>query len=873
MITDRRDAIVNQPIDIGSYRITREARGIGIARVADPDDLAVRPLLLLFLDEPEKPAALFTIDRMMAAGNGQVAEFVGHTTEKVYLVGRIHRPRSHDHGGLSLRVTIQNATEEMTLRLRAQLVLPGEAEPRWLVPGFFYKDNRPEGCTRLYPGFAELGHDPRRLVSQHWAFRSDRTALPAVFCWTFGCFAWAATEGVFGQSRELPRGYGLSGLQLGVEGGQPVLAAEFPYREAPAKYSFCHESRTEPEEVFVNLPVNTPLSVSLELGLGAPDLHAYAPVMKALYFERVERHAMRLRAPAEESEQAAHEGLLRWHHAPKARAIYESAVFDMQFGRDGSHVERPHMHAGWLSGALPAYALLWGGRESGHNPSIIAGTAVLDKLTSALSPAGTIFPVWTEESGWACSFGPEDGTAHSRTVAEACLFIIRALNLELHHDTNHPQWTDAVKSTLNYATGAQREDGAFPAYFDLSVGRPVDYQGVGGLPWVAAAAAGHALLQIPHLKELALRGGEYYSRFLHDEFLFGTIEDQALVPASDDAHWALVSYILLYEVDRNPRWLDLAQRAADLALTWRMGYNILFDLESLAARYNVRTKGGDISSVASPTLGNNGLLSYREMIRLSQYTGDPYYLRRAEDARLYGAQMICREDGQYNGRRGMAPGQLFHTDWWQPKGMILSLSHAMAGALVKYTELVRRRLRVDAITVTPDDADDVDSYVGEKVMYSDMALGEFAPLPAGSGGSGFLDSLGGVSKGPPASRHRPALSGLFSASAQAALEHASMEDVDEEGEEEARPPSLKQVLSERGLKPPLPVADDSQRVPNPFGAPAPRGRSLRGISTDQVPLPGLSSSPVPFPESATSPAKPREEGESDEDVEIKYKIF
>lgn len=862
---------MNQHIDIGNYRLARETRGIGVTRITDPDDLPVRPLLLVYLDEPEKPSALFKIDRLLPVENGTAAEFVGHTTEKVYLVGRLTAPSQHNHGGLNLRMTIQNTTEEMTLRLRAQIILPGEAEPRWLVPGFFYKDNRPDGCGRLYPGFSELGHDPRRLISHNWAFRSDRAAIPAVFCWTFGCFAWIATEGVFGQSRELPRGYGISGLHLGVENGQPVLSTEFPYRETPAKYSFCHETKTEPEELFVNLPVNTPLSVVMELGVGRPDLHAYAPVMKALYFERGERHAMRLRAPAEESEQAAHVGLLRWHYVGKTRSIYESAVFDLQFGRDGSHVERPHMHAGWLSGALPAFALLWAGRESGHNASITAGIAVIDKITSALSPAGTIFPVWTEDSGWACSFGPEEGTAHSRTVAEAALFIIRALNLQLHYHSNHPQWTEAVKSTLNYATGAQREDGAFPAYFDLSVGRPVDYRGVGGLPWVAAAAAGYALFQIPHLKELAVKGGAYYATFLLDEFLYGSVEDQPLVPTSDDAHWALISYILLYEVDRDPRWLDLARRAADLALTWRMGYNILFEPEALAARYNLRTRGGDIGSVASPTLGCNGLLSYREMIRLAQYTGDSYYLRRAEDARLYGAQMICREDGQYNARRGMAPGQLFHTDWWQPKGMLLSLSHAMTGALVKYTELVRRKLKVDAMVVKPDAGDDIDGYKSPVVTFSDMAIGEFsAPPAAGSPAAG-----GGPGSG---AGRQLVLSGLFSPSAQEALQMAAMEDLDREGDgeeqEEARPPSLRQVLSERGINTvPPSLEDDGRRVPNPFNSPSPRGRSQRGLSSDQVPLPTLSSEPVPFPDSAASSTKPAEEGDSDEDVEIKYKIF
>lgn len=832
--------------------------------------------MVIHLDEPEKPSTVFTLNRMTPSENGNSVDIVGFTTDKVYLSMRLAVAGKGVDSTIVSRLMLQNATEEMHLRLRVQIVLTGEAEPRWLVPGFFYKDNRPEGCSRLYPGFSELGHNPRRLISSYWAFRSDRAALPVVFCWSHGAFGWISTEGVFGQSKDLPRGHGVSGLFLGVESGQPCYSVEFPYRETPQKYSFCHEDKTEPEELYLHLPVNTPLHTTLEFGLGKPDLHAYANVIKKLYVERQDRHVMRLRAPVEESEYAAHVGLLRWHYSGRSQAIYETAVFDMQFGRDGGHVERPHMHTGWLSGGLPAYSLLWAGRESKHNESITAGVAVINKITSALSPAGTIFPVWTDEAGWACSYAPEDGTAHSRTIAEAILFIIRAINLELKHDSNHPQWTEAVKSTLNYATGAQREDGAFPTYFDLSVGRPVSYEGAGGIGWIAAAAAGYALLQIPHLKEVATRGGDYYARMVRDEFMYGSVEDQPLVPTCDDPHWALISYLLLYEVDRDPKWLDLARRSADLALTWRMGYNILFDPESMAGRYNLRTRGGDISSIASPTLGSNGLVSYREMIRLAQYTGDDYYRHRAEDARLYAAQMICRSDGQYNGRRGMAPGQLFHTDWWQPKGMVLSLSHAMTGAVMKYTELVRRKLDVDSLVIEPEDEMDMDSYFGEPVMYSDAAMGEYES-PADSSvespfsiGSALGQALGLSSN--PTPRRSEALTGLLSPEAQEAF-NLARGGGEESDDETARPPSARQILSQRGVEIP---EEDQRIVPNPFSAPEPRGRSSRGLSSDQVPLPDFSTSPVPFPEGPAANQGKKSEGEgsdNDEDIEIKYKIF
>lgn len=35
--------------------------------------------------------------------------------------------------------------------IRFELELPPAPDPRWLVPGVFYGENRPEACTRIYP--------------------------------------------------------------------------------------------------------------------------------------------------------------------------------------------------------------------------------------------------------------------------------------------------------------------------------------------------------------------------------------------------------------------------------------------------------------------------------------------------------------------------------------------------------------------------------------------------------------------------------------------------------------------------------------------------------------------------------------------------
>jgi hypothetical protein len=909
---------------IGKYQLTFEARGLRIGRPNDEKPMMVSPLLGFSLTEAGSPTVAFQMQRLNAAGAG-VAEFHAYTSQRTALYGRVTAVAG-DLDGLDVEIRIENATDDLRLRVGAHMVLSGEADPRWLVPGFFYGNNRPPGSTRVYPTYSEINRDLRKLVSNHWAVRSDRAATPLVCAWTYGCFAYIATEGVFGRSRENLDGVGMTGLQFGSEEGQPTLGVEFPYREVPVKFSFCHEDKIEPEETYVILPKTTPMVVRFTLGLGQPDLHAYSPVIRHLYHRFEENNPTPPEGTLESQEHLAHTGLLRWHFDSRQAAIYESASFDRHFGRKGTYTERAHMHAGWLSGALPAYALLWAGREGKHVDSINAGTSVLNKFTAALSPAGTIFPVWTEENGWSCSFGPEDGTAHSRTIAEGVLFLLRAIGLEIKHNANHQQWFEAALSSLNYAMGAQREDGAFPTYYDLTTGRPTSYDGCGGLPWLAAFATGCSLLQKPHFKEVAIKAGEYYSSFIRNGLLYGTVEDLHCVPTSDDCHWALIAYIALYELDRDTKWLGLARKAADLALSWRFTYNVAFSRGSLLGRYGVLTRGGDITSVASPGVGCQGLVSYRELLKLAAYTGDDYYRLRAEDGRRFAQQLVIREDGQFNARAGMVAGLIFHTDWWQPKGMLLTLSNAMAGGLFKYAQLLSRSLNITARTVEDSRAEFGNDLVTEPVFYADIEGPEEQPIAGLVSGAFGVSAVtptprggrsGEVARPPATGPSRPQVQlpgagagGLFNLPGipmpgasgaipkPGALPEPRRQEPLSPAASRTPPPGLsRQDIPRSPSRPevaPPPGSGSRQNVQLPggmteklgsilgIGGGSPRNsRASRGFSGEQIPLPSQGKSePAPYstfgahggaPNPADRPPEPENKG--DDEVEIKYKIF
>jgi uncharacterized protein YyaL (SSP411 family) len=217
----------------------------------------------------------------------------------------------------------------------------------------------------------------------------------------------------------------------------------------------------------------------------------------------------------------------------------------------------------------------------------------------------------------------------------------------------------------------QRPDGNLGTTHHALTGEMLSWAGCAGLAWVGALAeAGGSYLAA------AVRAGEYYARFVLDEFLFGAPEDVDLAPTSEDGYVAVMAYLALFRRTAEPRWLDLAQRAADWMLTFRYAYNTAFPPGTLLEVYGFASRGADNASPANPHLHAYGLICTAELAELSAACGDPYYAERARETLACFRQFIARFDGDFNAYRGMAAERYYQTACFQPKGMLLTLSHA-----------------------------------------------------------------------------------------------------------------------------------------------------------------------------------------------------
>jgi hypothetical protein len=598
-----------------------------------------------------------------------------HPEVRVGVVGarrddfELHESWSEAELGWTLRLRVQyGGTEPVDASVLAETTIADAPEPWWLIPGAFYGENRPAENTRAFPRF-EVGADSAEqhaaLVSDAWEFRADRAATPAVFAWAGpgrGGLALAAAE---------TSALGLTGIGLAHDAstGAATLSARFPYREFPVTYY--GDARPRPADTATHRfePGETR---ELELRVFELDAsrHAYAPVMRALHAESAPASPLDPWVDVATAADLTADGLLTWHYDPDPGVLLETVGFDREVsGRDGLSVDRQAMHVGWVSGIPWAYALLAHGLRTQKQAEVEAARHVIDFITASLSPSGTFWGVWYRDHGWTQSWTELKRGLHSRTLAEATLFLIRAQALD-----GHDQWEHAIRSNLDAVVARQRADGNLGSVHHAETGEVLSWSGASGLTWIAALveAADHDSRYLP----AAIAAGGYYRQFVDREFIHGAPEDVDLAPTSEDGYAAVMAYVALHRATGDREWLDLARRAADWMLTFRYSYDVAFPQHTLLGAYGFRTRGADNASPSNQHLHAYGLVCTAELRELSAALDDPHYAERADETLACFRQFIAREDGDFNAYRGMVSERYYQTECFQPKGMLLTLSHA-----------------------------------------------------------------------------------------------------------------------------------------------------------------------------------------------------
>jgi hypothetical protein len=637
------------------------------------DFLVNLPCLLEVSGPAGEPFDRVPIDTVTTADDGTI-HVAGRGTH--FSASARWQPIEVDDGWL---VTVDGALEgggaPVDAAVSVALRVPADQDPRWLVPGVFYGENRPVASRARYPRWvadpAAATGDP--FASEGWWLRSDRAATPAVLASGQGLrIALATTE----ESRVGPTGVGFGTMQDDAEEHREIRLS-FPYREEPVVYDGSPQPLPPDRRTHRWIPGTTVrLSFRAFLLPDGPD--ADRMILRDLRDWLAPKRELQPSIGVDEAASLAAEGLLRWHFRPSDAALIETADFDREAdaaeGAEPGNApgDRLAMHVAWLSGAPAAASLLVHGRRVGRAEAIDAATLVLDSIATNLAPCGTFWDQWTATAGWGKGWTPGPDAVHGRTLAEATLFMIRAASL-----LPRSLWRDAVASNVAYITDQER-DGVVPADWNGRTGDPLSFAGTSALAWVPALVEAAGLLRDPKLVDVARRIGARRAEDVDAGFLCGAPEDVDLGPTSEDGYVAVQAYVALARTatSGDDRWLELARRSADWMLTFRFTYDVAFPPDSPLGQIGFRSRGADLASPANQHLHAYGLICTGELAELSRRSGDGHYVERARETLGCFRQVIARADGELGGRRGMMPERFYQTRYDGQKGDVGRLSHA-----------------------------------------------------------------------------------------------------------------------------------------------------------------------------------------------------
>ncbi len=294
---------------------------------------------------------------------------------------------------------------------------------------------------------------------------------------------------------------------------------------------------------------------------------------------------------------------------------------------------------GWVGGALSALALLGCGTEISRKNA----EKTLDFMTSHTSPAGFFYGYFAD--GRKMYDGGRmphmEGAMLVRKNADGLAALLKIL---LRHGGKEA-WRKAAKRCADGFLRIYDRYGQFGHYVHIETGEMM----VGGTASGAAAIGALALAfrlfgEEKYLRTARLAGEKYYGDFARFGMTYGGPSDSLCAPDSESAYALLESIVLLYECDRDEKWLEYAKNCLYYLSTWVMPYAFPFPKGCEFSRLSVNTVGSVFAN-AQNKHSSPGLCtaSGDAIYRLYRYTGDRRILRLILEITAFIPQCVSTE--------------------------------------------------------------------------------------------------------------------------------------------------------------------------------------------------------------------------------------
>lgn len=294
----------------------------------------------------------------------------------------------------------------------------------------------------------------------------------------------------------------------------------------------------------------------------------------------------------------------------------------------------------WVGGLNTVFPLLVNGNQTTRERAL----RTFDFVLNNASPSGLLYGAfyngeWFEKNGY----------AFMRYQADGLYFLVKSLMLfkNIYPDRNLPEnWHNGTKKLADALAKVFSENGQFGQHLDYQTGEIIaGGTASGGAAIGALALSSQFFGNSGYLQVAKAAGDYYYSNFIQKGLTNGGPGDIFQAPDSESAFGLLESYVVLYEITLDPKWLKIAKEAANQCASWVVSYDFRFPKNSTFNKLGMLTNGTVIANVqnkhSAPGICS---LSGNSLLKLYRYTNDETYIELIADISRAIPQYMSRAD-------------------------------------------------------------------------------------------------------------------------------------------------------------------------------------------------------------------------------------